>query len=127
MGAFVLYMTMPSILIPSMVPPSTISRDSPVILLRGVFRKAHPGQQVGFTTQLDIVIFLNPPLVSVPILMPLQQLEATQLVMTISSHGAGPVLFSVMQSSSESMMQLLIVTRRQPSISMPSLFLLQWL
>src|SRR5574344_99306 len=126
-GACTLYMTIPSMLMPSMVPPSTISSDRPVTFIRGVLRNTLPVHLVGLTTQLEMVIFLNPPLVSVPILIPLQQLDATQLVMTISSQGAGPVLLSVIQSSSESMMQLFIVTRLHPSMSMPSLLRLQWL
>src|SRR5690606_29217052 len=82
---------------------------------------------LGFTTQLLMLMLRNPPVDSVPALMALQKLDTTQLVITTSSVGAGPVLLSVIPSSSESMMELDTTTLRQPSISMASLLRFEWL
>src|SRR5690606_33689699 len=120
-------MVMLLMLMPSMVPPSTISRDIPVIPWRGVLNIGFVSLLLGLTTQLLMVMLRNPPVDSVPALIALQKLDTTQLVITTSSVGAGPVLLSVMPSSSESIIELDKTTRRQPSISIPSLLRLEWL
>src|SRR5690554_5109484 len=72
---------------PSMIPPSTISSDMPVIPCRGVLNMGLVWLLLGFTTQLLMLIFRNPPVDSVPALMALQKLDTIQLVMTTSSVG----------------------------------------
>ena len=73
--------------------------------------------------QLVIVMFRNPPSVSVPILIPLQWLLIRQLEMVTFSHGRSEVLFRHSESSSDSNLQSETTASRQPSMSSPSL---QW-
>src|ERR1044072_7115500 len=80
----------------------------------------------GLITQLLTAIFLKPPVDSVPNFNALQWLLITQLVMVMFSEICGEVLLMVIPSSSESPVTLEICTFRQPSISIISLFLLEW-
>jgi hypothetical protein len=75
-------------------------------------------------TQLLTVMFLKPPLDSVPILMALQWLRAMQSLMVMLSDGRSGVLLSVIPSSSDSSTHCETVQSLQPSRSMPSLLAL---
>ena len=78
----------------------------------------------GVTTQCDTEMFRKPATESVPSLIALQRELSTQLVMLTSSQIRSPEDFRHMASSSESIRQSETTTRRQQSISMPSLFTL---
>src|SRR6185437_9348136 len=89
--------------------------------------KSRCSDLLGFITQLEIAMFLKPPVDSAPVFIALQKLDTTQLLITISSQGARPVLFKQTASSSVSKTEFERINLLQPSISIPSLFLFAWL
>ena len=115
-------MTTFEIVTPSIVPPSTVRRAIPPP--SAAADASRSAGAVPSNTQLDSTICRKSPVLSVPSLKQFDGLRSRQLVTTTSSVAPRTprrrLAFRQRASSSDSMSQLAMRTRRQQSGSIPS-------